>query len=115
MLKVCGRPKGLIPCRDLILPQSRESAEVQAQPYSSGAHRPCSAKAITLMRHSENGRETFKKRYKEKAQFQKRKKSATITAKKNISPKSIDCLKSIMRRSIILKKNENEGFKKSLN
>jgi hypothetical protein len=38
----------LIPRGGLILPQSRESAEVRAQPYSSGAHRPCSAKAITL-------------------------------------------------------------------
>jgi hypothetical protein len=47
MLKVCGRLKGLILYRGLILPQSRESAKVQAQPYSSGAHRPCSAKAIT--------------------------------------------------------------------
>jgi hypothetical protein len=37
----------LISRKDLILPQSRESAEVRAQPYSSGAHRPCSAKAIT--------------------------------------------------------------------
>jgi hypothetical protein len=44
---VCGRLKGLIPYGGLILPQSRESAEVQAQSYSSGAHRPCSAKAIT--------------------------------------------------------------------
>jgi hypothetical protein len=47
MFKVCGRLKGLIPYKSLILPQSRESAEVRAQPYSSGAHRPCSAKAIT--------------------------------------------------------------------
>jgi hypothetical protein len=37
----------LIPRESLILPQSRESAEVRAQPYSSGAHRPCSARAIT--------------------------------------------------------------------
>ena len=50
MLKVCGRLKGLIPRECLILPQSRESAEVRAQPYSSGAHRPCSARAITIYR-----------------------------------------------------------------
>jgi hypothetical protein len=48
MLKICGRLKGLIPYRSLIFPQSRESAKVRAQPYSSGAHRPCSARAITL-------------------------------------------------------------------
>jgi hypothetical protein len=48
VLKVCGRLKVLIPRGDLILPQSRESAEVRAQPYSSGAHRPCSARAITI-------------------------------------------------------------------
>jgi hypothetical protein len=47
MLKICGRLKGLIPCGGLILSQSRKSAEIRAQPYSSGAHRPCSAKAIT--------------------------------------------------------------------
>jgi hypothetical protein len=47
MFKMCGRLKGLILYKDLILPQSREFAEVQAQSYSSGAHRPCSAKAIT--------------------------------------------------------------------
>jgi len=47
MLKVCGGLKELIPYRGLILPQSRKSAEVRAQPYSSGAHRPCSARAIT--------------------------------------------------------------------
>jgi hypothetical protein len=49
VLKVCGRLKGLIPCKGLILPQSRESAEVRAQSYSSDAHRPCSAKAITAV------------------------------------------------------------------
>jgi hypothetical protein len=38
----------LIPRGGLILPQSREPAEVRAQPYSSGAHRPCSARAITM-------------------------------------------------------------------
>jgi hypothetical protein len=47
VLKICGRLKGLILYRSLILPQSRESAKVRAQSYSSGAHRPCSAKAIT--------------------------------------------------------------------
>jgi hypothetical protein len=46
MFKVCGRPKGLIPCKDLILPQSREFAKIQAQSYFSGAYRPCSVKAI---------------------------------------------------------------------
>jgi hypothetical protein len=44
---VCGRLRILIPRGSLILPQSREPAEVRAQPYSSGAHRPCSARAIT--------------------------------------------------------------------
>jgi hypothetical protein len=48
MFKVCGRLKGLILYEGLILPQSRESAEVRARPYSLGAHRPCSARAITL-------------------------------------------------------------------
>jgi hypothetical protein len=48
MLKVCGRLKGLIPYKGLIFPQSRESAEVRAQSYSSGAYRPCFATAITL-------------------------------------------------------------------
>jgi hypothetical protein len=37
----------LIPRKSLILPQSRESAEVQAQSYSLGAHRPYSARTIT--------------------------------------------------------------------
>jgi hypothetical protein len=40
----------LIPYKSLILPLSRESAKIRARPYSSGAHRPCSAKAITPKR-----------------------------------------------------------------
>jgi hypothetical protein len=30
MLKICGRFKGLIPYRDLILPQSRKFAKIRA-------------------------------------------------------------------------------------
>jgi hypothetical protein len=59
VLKVCGRFRVLIPRRDLILPQSRESAEVQAQPYSSGAHRPCSARAITYSKAKTLTNETY--------------------------------------------------------
>jgi hypothetical protein len=68
-----------------------------------------------LMRYSENERETFKKRYKKEAQFQKRKENAIIAVRKDILLENINRLKLIIRKSIILKKNENEEFKKSLN
>jgi hypothetical protein len=38
---------GLGPAKPGGLPWSREVSEVRARPYSSGAHRPCSARAIT--------------------------------------------------------------------
>jgi hypothetical protein len=38
----------LISRENLILPQLREFAKIQAQSYFLGAYRPCSAKAITL-------------------------------------------------------------------
>jgi hypothetical protein len=66
------------------------------------------------MRHFENERKVFKKKYKKRIQFQKRKENVIITIKKDISPKSINRLRLIMRKSTILKKNENERFKKSL-
>jgi hypothetical protein len=67
------------------------------------------------MRPSENEKEIFKKKRKKRAQLLKKKENAIITAKKNISPKNIDRLKLIIRKSIILKRNENERLKKSLN
>jgi hypothetical protein len=45
----CGRPKGLIFFWRLILPRSREFAEVRAPPYFLNTYRPCSARAITLV------------------------------------------------------------------
>ena len=48
VLKVCGRLRMLISRKSLILPQSRESAEVRAQSYFSDAYRPCFARAIIL-------------------------------------------------------------------
>jgi hypothetical protein len=44
----------------------------------------------------------------------KRKESAIIAVKKDISPESIDCLRLIIRRPTIPKRNEDEEFKKSL-
>jgi hypothetical protein len=67
------------------------------------------------MRYSAKEREIFKKRRKDRAQLQKRKENAIIAVRKDISPESIDRLKLIMRKSTILKRNENEGSKKSLN
>jgi hypothetical protein len=67
------------------------------------------------MRHSENEKEAFKRRRKNRAQFQKKKKSALIAEKRNISLGSADYLRLITRKSIILKKNENKGLRKSLN
>jgi hypothetical protein len=51
---VCGRLKGLILDKNLIFPQSRESAEVRAWSYSSSAYRPYSARAITSLSKWEN-------------------------------------------------------------
>jgi hypothetical protein len=67
------------------------------------------------MRHSENKKKVFKKRRKEGAQLQKRKKSAIIAARKDISPRSVNRPKLIMRKPTIPKKNENEKLKKSPN
>jgi hypothetical protein len=67
------------------------------------------------MRHSENEKETFKKKRKKGAQLPKRKENTIIITKKNISPRNIDRPKLIMRKSIILKKNKNKRLKKSLN
>jgi hypothetical protein len=67
------------------------------------------------MRHFESGKKAFKKRRKKRAQFQKRKKNAIITVKRDTSLESADRLKLIMRRPTILKRNENEKLKKSLN
>jgi hypothetical protein len=66
------------------------------------------------MRRFESGKEIFKKKRKKGAQFQKKKKSAIITARKNILSENINRLKLIMRKPIILKKNENKRFRKSL-
>jgi hypothetical protein len=67
------------------------------------------------MRRFENEKKAFKKRYKKGAKFLKRKESTIIAVRKDISLKSIDYLRLTMRRSIILKKNEDEELKKSLN
>jgi hypothetical protein len=67
------------------------------------------------MRHSESGKKIFKRKRKKGAQLQKKKENAIIAARKDISLKSADCLKLITRRRTILKKNENEGLRKSLN
>jgi hypothetical protein len=66
------------------------------------------------MQHSENEKRAFKRKCKSKIQFQKRKENVTIAAKKVISLKNINRLRLIMRKSIILKRNENGGLKKSL-
>jgi hypothetical protein len=65
------------------------------------------------MRHFENEKGASKKRRKNRAYFQKRKESTIITIKKNILLKSVDRLKLIIRKPIIPKRNEDEGFKKS--
>jgi hypothetical protein len=65
------------------------------------------------MRHFENEKEAFKKRRRNRVYLQKRKESAIIAVKKNISLESINRLKLIMRRPIIPKRNENEEFRKS--
>jgi hypothetical protein len=67
------------------------------------------------MRLFENEKKASKKRYKKGAKLLKKKESATITARKNISLKSIDCPKLTMRRPTILKRNKNERFKENLN
>jgi hypothetical protein len=67
------------------------------------------------MRYSENEKEAFKKRYKKGAQLQKKKENVSIVKRKDISLKNIDRPKLIMRKSTILKRNENERLKKSLN
>jgi hypothetical protein len=67
------------------------------------------------MRYFENERGTSKRRRKNRAYLQKKKESATIAAKKDISPESADYLKLITRKSIILRRNEDERLKKSLN
>jgi hypothetical protein len=67
------------------------------------------------MRRSENEKRAFKGRHRKGAKFLKKKKSAIITARKDISLKSVNRLKLIMRKPIILKKKENERFRKNLN
>jgi hypothetical protein len=67
------------------------------------------------MRHSESEKETFKKKRKKKIRFQRKKESTIIAVRKNISPGNAGRLKLIMRKPIILKKNEDEKLKKSLN
>jgi hypothetical protein len=67
------------------------------------------------MRYFENEKKISKKRRKNRAYLQKKKESVIIAVKRNISLKSVNRLKLIMRKSIILKKNKNEEFKKSLN
>jgi hypothetical protein len=66
------------------------------------------------MQYSENGKVISRKKRRKEAQLQKRKESAIIAVRKNISPKSADYLRLITRKSTILKKNENGEFKKSL-
>jgi hypothetical protein len=67
------------------------------------------------MRRSENEKGAFKERYRKGAKFQKKKKkSAIIAVRRVISPGSIDCLKLIMRKSTISKRNEDEGLKRNL-
>jgi hypothetical protein len=48
VFKVCERLKKLIFCKDLILPQLRESAKIRAQSYFLGAYRPCFIIVIIL-------------------------------------------------------------------
>jgi ribosomal protein L34 len=67
------------------------------------------------MRHSESGKEVFKRRRKKGAQFQKRKESAIIAVRRDISPGSADYPRSITRKPTILRRNEDEGFRRSLN
>jgi hypothetical protein len=57
----------------------------------------------------------LKKNVKKRSNSKKKKKSIIIAVKKDISLKSIDYLKLITRKPTILRKNENEKFKKSLN
>jgi hypothetical protein len=57
----------------------------------------------------------LKKGIKRGPNFKKKKESVTIAVRKDISPESINRLRLIMRKLIILKRNENEGFKKSFN
>jgi hypothetical protein len=68
------------------------------------------------MRRFGKEKEAFKRRRKKKrAQLRRKKESALIAAKKNISLKSTDYLKLITRKPTALKKNEDEGLKKSPN
>jgi hypothetical protein len=60
-------------------------------------------------------RRFLKEGIEKRPNFKKRKESATIAVKKNISLRSADYLKLITRKPTIPKKNENERFKKSLN
>jgi hypothetical protein len=54
----------------------------------------------------------LKKGVKRRPGSKKRKESALIAERKNISPGNIGRLKLIMRKPIIPKRNENERFKK---
>jgi hypothetical protein len=67
------------------------------------------------MRHFENEKGTFKRRRRNRAHFLKKKESVIIAVKRDISLKSTDRLKLIMRRPTIPKRNEDERFRKSLN
>jgi hypothetical protein len=67
------------------------------------------------MRHSENERETFKKKRKKGAQFQKREESVITAVRKDISLRNADCLRLITRKPIILRRNEDERLRKSPN
>jgi hypothetical protein len=66
-----------------------------------------------LIRHFENERGAFKKKRKKKGQLLKKKENTIIAVRKDISLKSVNRLRLIMRKSTILKRNENERLKKS--
>jgi hypothetical protein len=66
------------------------------------------------MRLFENERGASKRRRKNRAHLQKRKESATIAARRDISPGNIDYPRPTMRRPTILKRNGGEGLRKSL-